>query len=300
MACRACHKMRTLLVLALVNAVVAVVVRPHHTTAYPSGNGTYIVVGWTRRPDASLQCRCFGTGDTDGRPDEAHVCTCTHAPAGAEQLQTLVSGVSVCVPPLYGSVDMRAIDAWVSWYEGAGAGTIFMYTMSDTVEVLSPKVARVHMVSVPWMVHKNVWQRGQLWSVYDCLHRVRAGGGKWALFIDIDEYLVAPVALGELTLQHELRGAHAVTFGKRDYPKALCVHLPPAVDAGVPIHCDLGRSMEDTCPDWQGVRKYAVDVTTASRLHIHRPEVHPPSVVVAANASTIYLMHCHGAGVHHV
>ena len=193
--------MRTVTVLALATAVAAVVVRPRHTTAYPSGVG-YVVVGWTRQPNASLQCQqCFGTGDTDGRPDEACVCTCAHAPVDSEQLQTLVSGVSVCVPPLYGGVDMRALNAWVSWYEGAGAGTFFMYTMNDVVEVLSPKGAatRVHMVSVPWMAHKNVWQRGQLWSIHDCLHRVRAGGGRWALFIDVDEYLVAPAKLAELT-----------------------------------------------------------------------------------------------------
>ena len=108
--------------------------------------------------------------------------------------------IGVCVPPLFGDLNLSLLINFIQMCKVLGAGKVFMYVDSVSSEI--KKFLKYHSENdaslsvIDWNLPENVsgsedriWYHGQLLAVQDCLYH-NMDSFHFLLFMDLDEMLV--------------------------------------------------------------------------------------------------------------
>lgn len=263
-------------------------------TSYPYDDGVKSVhIGWKGMPNPCLKQRLAKiiSQEPYKLPDDYEISFCEDKINF--EIKNNFSGISVCVPPVYGTLNSTALNDWINHTMRAGVSNFFLYTM----EPKEPSIkydSGVQVLSVPWMKNKMAWERGQMWTVYDCLHRVRTSGGRWVIFMDYDEYLHLPKFenLSKITALLEDKKFKAASFGKVNYQQKCRSEYPIVYDPTLPFLCSTPKQKPNLCDTHFGERKYMVDVvaTLNDRFKVHKVE----AKTYILDGKDAHLMHCRG------
>ena len=152
-------------------------------------------VGWNKNDDPHCKVVAqFESAEAHGKPDDVRVTTCDGAiPRPPQTNRQLVS----CVAPVYGPLNAEWLAAWCQYHARLGVQHFDLYTVGA-----APRLEGVRSytwINASWQfLTKKSHERGQAWAMHDCLYRAHAGGDKWALFTDLDEWVYVPPAVGGL------------------------------------------------------------------------------------------------------
>jgi len=183
--------------------------------------------------------------------------------------------VAVCAAGVYGRIDVRKLQSWVHWYHMLGVKTIVLYSIRQPEEVLE-NISGVTWIIADWLLEKDSWERGQLWTMHDCFFRMRLQGVEWVFFADVDEYVYTTksslMTIAESMMHQSFR------FARKDYAPA-CHNSPPATWA----------SQNWSLAPAVGYHKHVTRTGNFSLLNIHN--------AVALNWTDIdpseaWIMHC--------
>lgn len=116
-----------------------------------------------------------------------------------QQTESDAKNIGVCVPPLFGNVNLSLVINFVEMCKLLGADQVMLYFASTSKEIRkflehhSKRDAALSLISwnMPREVTKSpgrIWYHGQLLAIQDCLYH-NMGKFKFLLFMDLDEML---------------------------------------------------------------------------------------------------------------
>mmetsp|Transcript_14397 Transcript_14397/g.34648 ORF Transcript_14397/g.34648 Transcript_14397/m.34648 type:complete len:689 (+) Transcript_14397:130-2196(+) len=266
----------------------------NETTSYLFDQSARVHISWKRQPSpCEKPFAKIVPREPYKVPDDYEIVYCNGSkPKMMQRKGEKLNGISVCVPPVYGDINPKALNDWVEHTVNAGVSNFYFYTM-DPDKISFLRDTRINILSVAWLKKKVAWERGQMWTIYDCLHRIRSAGGRWAIFLDFDEYLYLPKYQNLSTITKLLDGKfHVASFGKVNYKQKCRLEYPIKHDPSLPFLCSTLKQHPNVCEGHHGERKYIVDVvaTRKSTFKIH--EVEAQTLVL--NSRDAHLMHCRG------
>ena len=104
---------------------------------------------------------------------------------------------TICVPPLFGAINLRRIVEFMEVSNVFGAGHVVFYDFNIPEDVRTVldyyaderALAEIHRWQLPSDVDSEIWYHGQLIAIQDCLYRNMATS-RYVVFNDIDEFIV--------------------------------------------------------------------------------------------------------------
>eukprot|EP00897_Mesotaenium_endlicherianum_P011073 jgi/Mesen1/9995/ME000072S09405 len=223
--------------------------------------------------------------------------------------------LTYCSPPMYGSIDPQRVKEWLEYHRSThGVDHVHMYDAggldADVMKVLQPYLdaGTMDITDIKASLKYDTWLYSQVLVVNDCALRTRATS-RWALMMDIDEYLhvtAAPhtlpsflkpmpniswVSIGSLSYTIDTCGA-PVEGGPHSWAVERLVFHEPSV------HCrDPSKyPSRELCLKWDGHRKYVVNPRRIEVLQIHRV-MEPAEGGMNSHTSLIRLNHFRGLGI---
>ena len=171
---------------------------------------------------------------TDVRPRAAAILAGKPMPQRRKQERPLATlgklnlGAAMCVPR-FDRATARAklgsgdLEAWLRHHTARDVRRVFLYSDDCLNEVLPPdKLAvlaasisttlTIQVVDIATLKDYNGWYHHQILAARDCFSRATSSGVAWALFMDVDEFLVIPPGWSGL----DFGGSRALSFGSKD------------------------------------------------------------------------------------
>ena len=167
-------------------------VPPHSVHVYVNISGIVL-------PEAQ-NCVTRWAGDTFGSLDVG-ITVCDN-PASLVPMAAGMSGIAMCVPPLYGTdLTLESLRHHANHHRRLGVEWTFLYLASRRAPHASSNVIQqaarglamtapnVTLLRLPWLWEFPLHQRGQTWQINDCIHRAASTHFEWTLNIDVDEFV---------------------------------------------------------------------------------------------------------------
>lgn len=235
-----------------------------------------------------------------------------------EDEQWFQHNITYCSAPMYGAIDPKRMIEWMNFHITVhGIDYLHIYdagAVDEAVAAVLTKFVKRNLVEVTDIrapAQYDTWSYTQVLMVNDCAFRTRHTT-RWALMIDVDEYLYISTPPHSLSaLVSTMPSLAWLSFGSLTFPLELCGRVreegwqPWAVEQLVfrepLIHCKEPARYysREICLKWDGHRKYVVNPRKINVLQIHRV-YEAPQEGLNVHTSVARLNHYRGLGIRNI